>query len=196
MQLKTGLSMGYLMMETRSTKQKVLQPTPLRLTYNTQSTPNRYSSQSPPNRRSSQSPPNRLVEEDTKAEVVLPSSGVMDESTGNQEDVSHVQRTCHWEECVTSSDVRKVCLVPDLEVFISQAQLSQVQHLGASNPRKMTIALMDIMFTRDQLAKSSAKGSKRAHNAKIDTVKLPSTAVLTIKQFVLNHFTMLRRFSV
>ena len=84
--------------------------------------------------------------------------------------------------------MRKVRLVPDLEVYVSQAQLSQVQHLGGSNPRKMTIALMDILFTREQLAKSSARGSKKAHNAKIDTVQLPPTATLAIKQFVLIHF--------
>jgi hypothetical protein len=47
---------------------------------------------------------------------------------------------------------------------------------------------MEIMFTREQLAKSSAKGSKRAPDAKIDTVKLPSTAVLAIKKFLLNQF--------
>lgn len=67
--------------KAQSTRRKLLQPTPLRLTYSTPSTPNRF------------------VEEEAESEVVvLPSSsGDMDEPS----DVSYGQRTCHWEECVT-----------------------------------------------------------------------------------------------
>ncbi|KAH3693444.1 hypothetical protein DPMN_080876 [Dreissena polymorpha] len=52
----------------------------------------------------------------------------------------------------------------------------------------MTISLLDVLFNREQLAKSSAKGSRKAHNASISTSCLPSVATLAVKHFVLNAF--------
>lgn len=84
--------------------------------------------------------------------------------------------------------MKKVQLHPDYEVYLTQGQISQVKQTGAANPRKMTIALLDVLFTKEQLARSSAKGSKKAHNASFVSMPLPGVATQALKEFVLNSF--------
>lgn len=67
--------------------------------------------------------------------------------------------------------------------------MSHALHIG-SQPRKLVIALLDILFSREQLARSSCTGARSAVNAaySLKTVGLPSNAVKAIKTFVLNQF--------
>ena len=86
------------------------------------------------------------------------------------------------------SGEKKIRLVPSMEVFLSQTKLSQCLHLGSSNPKELMITLMDCIFSREVLARSSAKWTRRAHNAKAQTYALPSAVVAAVKEFVLNEF--------
>ncbi|KAK3577947.1 hypothetical protein CHS0354_019098 [Potamilus streckersoni] len=62
-----------------------------------------------------------------------------------------------WEENITSTGVKKLRLVDNIDCFATPPQLSQALHIG-NQPSKLVISLLDTLFTKEQLAKSNATG--------------------------------------
>ncbi|KAK3600541.1 hypothetical protein CHS0354_036100 [Potamilus streckersoni] len=89
-----------------------------------------------------------------------------------------------WEENITSTGVKKLRLVDNIDCFVTPPQLSQALHIR-NQPRKLVISLLDTLFTKEQLAKSNATGTRTAHNSSMKTSALPN---LAIQGFVLKQF--------
>jgi hypothetical protein len=87
-----------------------------------------------------------------------------------------------------SNGVKKVRLVPSMDVFLSQQQISQALLAAGGKPRKLVLYLLDSFFSREILGKSSAKGARNAHNASVQTKALPQIVVGAVKEFVLRTF--------
>ena len=71
--------------------------------------------------------------------------------------------------------------MPDRDVFLLPAQLSEAVLKGAKKPSLLIIALLEV-FSYELLAASKAKGTRTAHNKKIEEV------TSAIKSFVLKQF--------
>ena len=80
--------------------------------------------------------------------------------------------------------------MPDRDVFLLPAQLSEADLKGAEKPSLLIIALLEVFFSYEVLAASKAKGTRTAHNMKIeeDTQPLPVEVTSAIKSFVLKQF--------
>ena len=78
----------------------------------------------------------------------------------------------------------------DYDVWITASQLSLATHRANNQPRKMLINMLDIFFTRETLAISSAKGTRVAHNNKMDAQSKPLNAIVlsALKEFILKTF--------
>ena len=63
----------------------------------------------------------------------------------------------------------------DRDVFLLPAQLSEAVLKGAEKPSLLIVALLEVFFSYEVLAASKAKGTRTAHNKKIeeDTQPLP-----------------------
>ena len=79
--------------------------------------------------------------------------------------------------------------MPDRDVFLLPAQLSEAVLKGAEKPSLLIFALLEV-FSYELLAASKAKDTRTAHNKKIeeDTQPLPVEVTSAIKGFVLKQF--------
>ena len=80
--------------------------------------------------------------------------------------------------------------MPDRDVFLLPSQLSEAVLKGAEKPSLLIIALLEVFFSYEVLAASKAKGTRTAHNKKIeeDTQPLPVEVTSAIESFVLEQF--------
>ncbi|XP_069137448.1 uncharacterized protein [Argopecten irradians] len=94
-----------------------------------------------------------------------------------------------WEEAVTANGAPKIRLIPDVEVYLTPQQLAQVVQKAGNNPRKLVINLLEVFFSKETLAVSSAKGQRSAHNNKSaeKTSALPPAVVTAIKGYTIKH---------
>ena len=85
---------------------------------------------------------------------------------------------------------KKVRMVPGLDVFLTPAQLSQAMLKAGTNPRLLIGALLEVFFSKEVLAVSSAKGKRPAYNNKTGetSMALPESVVSAIKQYTLIQF--------
>ena len=79
--------------------------------------------------------------------------------------------------------------MPDKDVFLLPAQLSEAVLQRAEKPSLLIKALLEVFFY-EVLATSKAKGARTAHNKKSeeDTEPLPVEVISVIKSFVFKQF--------
>ena len=75
-------------------------------------------------------------------------------------------------------------------IYIPQTKLSTALLVG-TDPRKLSIQLLEIFFTREQLANGNASGKRQAHNnSSIPTKQLNQLVLQAILDFVLVKFKL------
>ncbi|XP_041370889.1 uncharacterized protein LOC121384526 isoform X2 [Gigantopelta aegis] len=89
----------------------------------------------------------------------------------------------------SDTGAKKFRLLSDHQIFVTSQQMSLIKQLGI-NPRKLMNVLLDMLFSKDILAISSAKGSRRAVNkaSGMDSRQLDVDIIAAIKEYTLREF--------